>query len=88
MANYNKAAEMGFDLQITFFKERMKDLKISQKKLADLIEINESTLIRNFKKETEMSHLTFLKICGALEINPYLVPKEMNNDEFQRIHFN
>lgn len=88
MGNYDKAAKMGFDIQLKFIKDRMKELKISQKKLAELIGINESTLIRNFKKETEMTHITHLKICGALRLNPYLVPEEINKDEFERIYFN
>lgn len=82
------AANKGFEIQMNFIKKRMKELKIDQKTLAKMIDVNESTLIRNFKRETEMSHITFLKICGALKLNPYLVPKELNQDEFQRIYFN
>jgi len=89
MENFNNAAAYGFDLQIEFIKERMKEKKITQKELAKKIGVNQSTLVRNFKKETEMYHTTFLKICGALEINPFLIPKELNKDEiWKRIFFN
>lgn len=89
MQNYNYSSEVGRDLIFKYIKERMKELRITQKKLSELIDVNESTLVRNFKKETVMDILTFLKICGALDINPYLIPKE--NDPINkenRIHFN
>lgn len=88
MENYNKSASYGIDLTFNFIKERMKELGISQVKLSEMIAINESTLIRNFKKETEMSLSTYLKICGALKLRPYLIPAEMDQTEFQRMFFN
>ena len=45
-----------------------KEKSISQLKLAQMVGINESTLIRNLKCETEMSLDTLVKICEALEI--------------------
>jgi len=88
MQNYNNSSKMGKELIFSFIKERMKEKNISQLKLAELIDLNESTLIRNFKGETEMLLITYLKICGALEINPYMIPKENDNSEFHRMFFN
>ncbi|NCT13836.1 MAG: helix-turn-helix transcriptional regulator [Flavobacteriales bacterium] len=88
MQNYNNSSKMGKELIFSFMKERMKEKNISQLKLAELIDLNESTLIRNFKGETEMLLITYLKICGALEINPYMIPKENDNSEFHRMFFN
>lgn len=88
MASYDNSANVGSDMIFKFIKERMKDKKITQKRLSELIGVNESTLIRNFKKETEMLLSTYLKICGALELNPYLIPKEMDKNDFERIFFN
>jgi len=88
MANYNNSSDFGSDLIFSFFKERMKEKKVTQKKLAELIEVNESTLIRNFKKDTKMELETYLKICGALDLHPYLIPKEIDKTEFQRMFFN
>jgi transcriptional regulator with XRE-family HTH domain len=76
------------DLIFKFFKDAMKERRITQKKLSELIGVDESTLIRNFQKKSEMSMLTFLKICGALELRPYLVPVELDDSEVQRIFFN
>jgi len=88
MQNYNISSKMGKDPIFSFIKERMKEKNISQLKLSELIDLNESTLIRNFKGETEMLLITYLKICGALEINPYMIPKENDNSEFHRMFFN
>lgn len=89
MGNYDNASSYGFDLQIKFIKDRMKEKNIKLYQLAELVGVNQSTLVRNFKKDTEMYHSTFLKICGALEINPFLIPKELTREEiFERIYFN
>ena len=88
MGNFDNAANMGFDIQMKFINDRMNILGITRYQLSKLIDVSESTLSNNFRRKTEMSHLTFLKICGALDLNPYLVPKELNQDDFQRIYFN
>ena len=88
MQSYNNSANMGSDFIFSYFKDRMKEKKITQKKLCEMIGVSESTLIRNFKKETEMLLTTYLKICGALELNPYLIPKEIDKTEFQRMFLN
>lgn len=88
MENYNNASDFALDLSFNFIKGRMKELKISQKKLSTLIEVDESTLIRNFKKDTEMSLRTYFKICGALKLRPYLIPAENDDTKMHRTHFN
>jgi len=88
MPNYNMSSKLGKQLIFDFMKDRMKEKKITQLKLSELIEINESTLIRNLKGETEMLLTTYLKICGALELRPYLIPSEIDENEFKRLFFN
>ena len=88
MPNYNMSSDLGKQLIFDFIKERMQEKKITQLKLSELIEINESTLIRNFKGETEMLLTTYLKICGALELRPYLIPSEIDENELKRLFFN
>jgi len=88
MPNYNMSSKLGKQLIFDFMKDRMKEKKITQLKLSELIEINESTLIRNLKGETEMLLTTYLKICGALDIRPYLIPSEIDENEFKRLFFN
>jgi transcriptional regulator with XRE-family HTH domain len=88
MENFNKSADAGMDIVFSFIKERMKARNMPQYKLAKIVGVSEGTLIRNFSKETEMSLRTYLKICGALELNPYLIPKEMDKTDFIRMYFN
>jgi transcriptional regulator with XRE-family HTH domain len=82
------SSDLGKQIIFDFIKDRMKEKKITQLKLSELIEINESTLIRNFKGETEMLLTTYLKICGALDLRPYLIPSEIDEKEFKRLFFN
>jgi transcriptional regulator with XRE-family HTH domain len=88
MPNYNMSSKLGKQLIFDFIKDRMQEKKITQLKLSELIEINESTLIRNFKGETEMLLTTYLKICGALDLRPYIIPSEIDENEFKRLFFN
>lgn len=66
----------------------MKEKKITQNKLAEILEISVTTLIRYFKKETPMPLGVYLEVCGALELRPYLIPTESDNTEMQRMFFN
>lgn len=87
MANFDNSAEMGKQLIIKFITERMEEKNITRGKLAELIGIERSTLNRNLDNETEISLSTVLKICGALDLRPFLVPAEIDNTEFQRMFF-
>jgi len=88
MANFDNSAQMAIDITFKFIKERMKEKGVAQYKLAEIIGVSEVTLIRNFKKETEMSLSTYMKICGALELRPYLIPAEIDGEMPSRLHFN
>lgn len=88
MANFDQSSAMASDMIFKFIKERMKEKKLTQLQLSEMIGINESTLIRNFQKRTEMTLTTYLKICGALELRPYLIPAEDDTSRFEFMHFN
>lgn len=51
-----------------------KEKGISQLKLSEMIGIDEATLIRNLKGETEMQLSTLLKICEVLELQIEIKP--------------
>ncbi|AZB23623.1 XRE family transcriptional regulator [Chryseobacterium bernardetii] len=88
MGNFDNSANTGMQIIFKFIEERRKEKNISQLQLSELIGINESTLIRNLKGESAMTLATLLKICGALELRPFLIPAEVDNTEFQRMFFN
>lgn len=61
----------------------MKEKKVTQNKLAEILEVSVTTLIRYFKKETQMPLGIYLEMCRVLELRPYLIPTEI-----QRMFFN
>lgn len=87
MAKFDKSADMGKQLFFNFITERRKEKGITQLELAKLIGIDESTLVRNLKNESEMTFATSLKICGALELRPFWIPAELDKTEYERIFF-
>lgn len=88
MENFKNSSEVGQDLILSYFKERMKYKKISQDKMAETLGIGVTTLWRHFKKETPMPLGVYLEICGILELRPYLIPTESDNTDMQRMFFN
>lgn len=87
MGIFDNSADFGKQIIFNFIKERMKEKKITQYKLAQLTGIPENTLSQNFNNLSEMSLSNFLKILGALEIRPFLIPAEIDKTEMQRIFF-
>lgn len=88
MAKFDNSAQLGKEIIIKFILERMAEKSISRGKLAETIGLERSTLNRNLDNETEISFSTILKICGALELRPFLIPAEMDEHEYKRIFFN
>ena len=88
MENFKHASEVGQDLILTYLKNRMKEKKMTQQDLCVVLEISATTLWRFFKKETPMPLGVYLEICGALELRPYLIPKESDTTEMKRMFFN
>ena len=86
--NYNMAADAAENHMRAYMQERMKEKGITVYRLSQLVDVAESTLHRWFSGDSKTTLATFLKICGALQLNPYLVPAEDDPTERQRIHFN
>jgi len=88
MDNYKQASEMGQDIILSYLKKRMKEQKMTQNTLAEILNVSVTTLIRYFKKETQIPLSVYLDICGALKLRPYLIPAEDDNTEMMRVFFN
>lgn len=88
MSNYNQSSDYGKKIIFQFLEKRMKEKDISRYRLSKMTEIPENTLSMNFNNNSEMSLVNFLKICGALELRPYLIPAEADETELNRIFFN
>tara|TARA_R110002020_G_C16078638_1_gene756869 strand:+ start:34 stop:300 length:267 start_codon:yes stop_codon:yes gene_type:complete len=88
MENYKEASRVGQEMILAYFKKRMKEKKITQQQLADILQIGRTTLIRYFKMKSPMPLSVYLEICGALQLRPYLIPAEDDKREMQRMFFN
>ena len=88
MGQYDNSANFGKQLIFKHIKLIMEEKGITMYKLSKLTGISESVLSMNFREETQMTLLNFLKICGALNIRPYLIPAELDpNDMTNSVHF-
>ena len=81
MGQYDNSANFGKQLILKHLKLIMEEKGITMYKLSKLTGISESVLSLNFREETQMTLLNFLKICGALNIKPYLIPVELDPDD-------
>lgn len=88
MTNFNMAANEGEKLTRQFILDRMDEKGITRYQLQQLTGLNRTTIGRWLDGETSISFNNYLKILGALEIRPYLVPAEMDKNEMVRMFFN
>lgn len=88
MENYKQASSAGQEIIFKYIKSRMKEKKVTQNQLAEILQVGVTTLIRYFKQETPMPLGIYLEICGVLELRPYLIPKEVDSNKTDRIFFN
>ena len=89
MANFDNSSDVAMQLIRSLLLKRMKEKGLTYYSLAQLTGVNRLTLQRNLEGETEMSLRTYLKICGALELRPYLIPSENDDREMEnRMFFN
>ena len=88
MDNYKEASKVGQEMILTYLKNRMKEKKVSQEKLAEILDVGVTTLWRIFKGKTQMPLGMYLEICGVLELRPYLIPAESDNTQMHRMFFN
>lgn len=70
MKNYKKQAEVAQDFILSNLKDRMKKKKISQEKLAGILDVGVTTLWRYLNKKTPIPLNIYLEIQLALEMLP------------------
>jgi len=87
MKNYKEASKAGQQLIMSYLKKRMKEKKVTIRKLVVILEVSEPTLIGYFKIKTPMPLGVYLEICGALDLRPYLIPSESDNTEMKSMFF-
>lgn len=88
MENYNMSAKEAENMARKMVQDRMEELGISAYRLSQLIDLNETTLLRWLAGESRTHLESFFKICGALDINPQFVMKEDDDRKYTYHHFN
>ena len=89
MENHKNSSKVGQQLTMSYLRKRMKEKKVTIRKLVVILGVSEATLIGYFKLKTPMPLGVFYEICGALELLPYLIPAEINKKQMEnRIFFN
>ena len=88
MKNYKQASKVGQQLIMSYLKKRMKEKKVTIRKLVVILGVSEPTLIGYFKLKTPMPLGVLLEICGVLELRLYFIPAESDNTEMKRMFFN
>ena len=89
MENYKNSSKVGQQLTMSYLRKRMKEKKVTIRKLVVILGVSEATLIGYFKMKTPMPLGIYLEICGVLELRPYLIPKEIDDVQMKnRIFFN
>ena len=87
MENYKEKSKVGQQLTMSYLKKRMKEKRLTIRKLVIILGVSEPTLIGYFKLKTPMPLGVYLEICGALDLRPYLIPSESDNTEMKRMFF-
>ena len=88
MSNFNPAANEGEKLTRQFIQRRMEEKGLNMHQIQKVTGVNETTVGRWLRGDTSISYNNFLKVCGALEIRPYFVPAEDDDNEMMRVFFN
>ena len=86
--NHNMAANEDEKMIRKFIEDRMEEKGITRYRLQQLTDLNRTTIARWLDGETSISFNNYLKILGALEIRPYLIPAEDDDNEMVRVFFN
>lgn len=64
-----------------FIEDRMAEKGITRYRLQNLTGLNRTTIARWLDGETSITMGNFLKVLGALEIRPHLIPAEGDDTE-------
>jgi transcriptional regulator with XRE-family HTH domain len=73
---------------LLMISQRLKNEKygMSKYKLAKMAGVSESTISRFFNQESDITVFNFFKICYALQLNPYLIPEELDSEELKEFN--
>jgi hypothetical protein len=86
--NYLAAAKESQKITINYWQSILEDDNKSIGWLAKKSGISRSVLYDYWAGKVDMSLINYYRICGALELRPYLVPKDNDDNTIINMGFN
>lgn len=85
---YSHASEIAEQMIWKIIEARRKYKGLTIEKLGSMVGLDQSNYSRYKNGHVSVPLKVILSICGALELNPYLIPKELDKNDKNFIHFN
>jgi predicted transcriptional regulator len=86
--DYLAAAKESQRITIKYWQECLDEDGNSRYWLANKSGVSQSLLSDYWTGKVDMSLLNYYRICGALELRPYLIPKEIDKNDINNYDFN
>lgn len=86
--DYLAAAKESQRITIKYWDSCLEEMGKSRTWLSKKSGVPVTTLSDYWTGKSDMSLINYYRICGALELRPYLVPKDLDTNHFNHIDFN
>jgi transcriptional regulator with XRE-family HTH domain len=86
--NYLAAAKESQKITINYWQECLDEDGHTRYWLANKSGVSQSMLSDYWSGKVDMSLINYYRICGALELRPYLIPKELDDNDITNVGFN
>lgn len=87
--DYLAAAKESQKITINYWQQCLEDSERSRYWLSKKSGVSQSLLSDYWSGKVDLSLINYYRICGALELRPYLIPKDLDrNKNFNRVDFN
>jgi transcriptional regulator with XRE-family HTH domain len=82
------AAKESQKITIKYWQDCLNEAGHSRYWLANKSGLSQSLLSDYWTGKVDMSLINYYRICGALELRPYLIPKELDKNNIRNVDFN
>jgi len=86
--DYLAAAKESQKITIKYWQECLDEDGHTRYWLAKKSGVSQSMLSDYWSGKVDMSLINYYRICGALELRPYLIPKELDDNDITNVSFN
>ena len=86
--DYVAAAKESQRITIKYWQECLDEDGHTRYWLSQKCGISQSMLSDYWAGKVDMSLINYYRICGALQLRPYLIPKELDKNQINNVGFN